>query len=347
MAVSEGDLESALFLALGEPKFQKFLQSHVELKGAYEVDDIRTQYPRKSDAKGRLDIHSKFRKGNKFAVIGIELKTPQNSADSDQLSRHLQTLKLKGKNWQKKAEAKNMITKYLVISKGFTIDKSVNEIKQKASWKSVIYWLSWNKIRDFIDSPPKKPAYEMLRKRLKEAGVIDSSETLSANIQSAKRLANAWDEKMEDITQEIDKIGIGLSSLEFELHKKEFETVDARSTKSPYSFSVNHHSKLPRWIYKEFKHPKEQDFNFLFGMKISTGKWSGSLVPKKLTKTSMNNINKKIKKHKTKSTRVLQKKVWAYNSKSQDLEFDGWHFETNRSPKTVSRFVLEMFGLDG
>tara|TARA_B110000483_G_scaffold160401_1_gene190218 strand:+ start:765 stop:1805 length:1041 start_codon:yes stop_codon:yes gene_type:complete len=346
MAVSEGDLESALFLALGEPKFQKFLQSHVELKGTYEVDDIRTQYPRNSDAKGRLDIHSKFRKGNKFAVIGIELKTPQNSADSDQLSRHLQTLKVKGKNWQKKAEAKNMITKYLVISKGFTIDKSVKEIKQKASWKSVIYWMSWNKIRDFIDRPPKKPAYEMLRKRLKGAGVIDSSETLSANIQSAKKLANAWEEKMEDIIQETDKIGIGLSSLEFELHKKGFETVDSR-TGYAYSFIPNHHSRLPRWVFKEFKHPINSDYNFLFGMKISSGKWSGSLVPKKLTKTSMNIINKKIKEHKNKTTRIFQKKVWSYNSKSQDFEFDGWHFETNRSPKIVSRFVLEVFGLDG
>ena len=36
MAVSEGDLESALFAAMAEPKFQKFLQSHVELKGYYE-----------------------------------------------------------------------------------------------------------------------------------------------------------------------------------------------------------------------------------------------------------------------------------------------------------------------
>tara|TARA_B100001142_G_scaffold135781_1_gene137221 strand:+ start:1615 stop:2655 length:1041 start_codon:yes stop_codon:yes gene_type:complete len=346
MAVSEGDLESALFAAMNEPKFQKFLQSHVELKGLYELDDIRTQYPRNSDAKGRLDIYSKFKKGNKLAIIGIELKTPQNSADSDQLSRHLQTLKLKGNNWQKKAEVKNQITKYLVISKGFKIDKSVKEIKQRASWKSVIYWLSWNKIRDFIDKPPQKPAYEMLRKRLKEAGVIDSSETFSANILSAKKLANAWDEKIEDITQEIYKIEIGLSSLEFELHKKGFQTVPTKSIKSSYSYSGYHHSKLPRWIYKEFKYPKKP-YNFLFGMNISTGKWSGSLVPEKMTKTSMENINKIIKKHKNKSSKVLQKKVWSYNSKSKDFEYDGWLFETNRSPKTVSKFVLEIFGLDG
>lgn len=345
MAVSEGDLEAALLMALAEPHFQKFIQTNVELKGTYELSDIRNQYPRDADAKGRLDIHLEFKKGNQNVVIGIELKTPQNTADSDQLDRHLQTLKLKGKTWQKKAEGKKSTSKYLVISKGFSIDKSVKEIKKKSSWQSVIYWMSWNKIREFIDIPPKKRAYATLRKRLKEAGVIDSSDTLTANIQSAKKLANAWEDKVDDITQEIEKIGIGLDSLEFELHERGFETVNTRSGDS-YSFSVKHHSKLPKWICREFRHPIHPEYNLLFGMKVSTGKWTGSLVPEKLTQTSTAQINKIIKKHKNKTSRILERNVWYYNTTKKELIFDGWRFETNRSPKSVSRFVIDLYNLD-
>lgn len=346
MAVSEGDLEAAMFQALTEPNFQKFIQKNVELKGTYETADMRTQHPRNIDAKGRLDIHIELKKGNQSATIGIELKTPQTSADSDQLDRHLQTLKLKGKNWKKKAEGKKSITKYLVISKGFSIDKSVNDIKKRASWQSVIYWMSWNQIREFIDTAPKKRVYTTLRKRLKESGVIDSSETLTANIQSAKKLANAWEEKVDDITQEIEKIGIGLDSLEYELsHNGGFETVKTRSGEA-YSFSVRHHSKLPTWICREFKHPDYSEHNFLFGMKISTGKWTGSLVPSKLTQTSTAKINKIVKNHKNKTSRILERNVWSYKTSRQELIFDGWRFETNRSPKSVKRFVMDLYGLE-
>jgi hypothetical protein len=344
MAVSEGDLEDAMLIACSEPHFQRFLLDKVELKGAYESSDIRSQYPRGVESKGRPDIHLEFRKGNKNATIGIELKTPQAFAESDQLNRQLQTLKLKGKTWQKKAEPKNSTTKYLVISKGFSIDKSVKEIKDKSSWQSVIYWMSWNKIREFIDTAPRKRNYAMLRKRLRESGVIDSSDTLTANVQSAKKLANAWEDKVDDITQEFGKIGIGLDSLEFELAQLGFKNVKTR-TKDTYSFSVKHHSKLPKWICREFKHPQHPEYNFLFGMKVSTGKWTGSLVPEKLTIKAMENINKIIKKHRNKTSRILDKNVWSYKSKDKNLTFDGWRFETNRSPKTVSRFAIELFGL--
>ena len=343
MGATERDLETALYAALAKPEFQQWILRITDLPGSqYSNTNMRSQWPKKPDPT-ILDLRLDFKhdtNGNKV-VLGIELKTPREFADSKQLDGHLQALKLKEKNWQKLAAKKNTITKLLVISKGNVIDPNVEEIKQKKSWNDVVYWLSWGSIRDFVDKYPEENNFQALKMRLTESGVVNSSQTFSAKVSKASTMISSWEKNYPSLSEEIEQVNIALNALDYQLQKYQCEVMKQRSGDS-YSFAAKvKNASLKKWIYREYRHPLNNDFTIFFGLDLQRGKWYGSLVPEKFNKSQIKTVNKEIKNRSNKSSRKLSKNVWFYETKSLLFPVKGWEFSTNRNALTVSKFIYE------
>jgi len=343
MGATERDLETALHTALANPKFQQFILRSTGLPGSqYSNTDMKTQWPRKPNPTV-LDLRLDFKhhsKENKV-VLGIELKTPREFADTKQLAGHLQALYLKDRTWKKLAAKKNTITKLLVISKGNTIDPNVEAIKQRKSWKDTVHWLSWGDIRYFVDKYPAENNFETLKKRLAESGVVNSSHTFSANVSKASTMISNWEKNYPPLSEEIEQVTIALNALDYQLQRHGCEVMNPRSGDG-YSFAAKvKNTSLKKWIYREYGHPVNDEFTIFFGLNLQRGKWYGSLVPKKMNKNQGKIMDRKIKGGSNKSSRKLARNIWTYDTKN-DFSVNGWEFSTNRNALSVSNFISGM-----
>ena len=352
MTSSERELQASIRSSLLHGKFQQLILKKCEIANPQNFKlfgDIELEYTtgnQRGDSK--LDLYCRFKDISKTneVSIGIELKTPTNSANKKQLSDHLYTLGLKKKDsWNPKQKKANKRVYLIVISKGNFEDKEVTSIKNKyRSYANSIFWFSWHEIRDFIEKNDS-PYHKNLKNDLNKSGIIHSESTFSATTTTIKSMIKTWQENIGKAIDERTKVEHSLDSLDFIMEKKGY--IIKSSSKKPrsgdaYSFSkLVNYTKINSFTYREYqkKNGNNKSPTAFFGLDFTTGQWRGSIVPINFNKDELNHQEHTIK-HFSNTSRKLTKKVWKYKSKTRCEDFYGWNFTSGvRSPKKIAKFL--------
>ena len=351
MAASERDLEDALSDAILHKDFRDFLieQCSVEDGGQYDLIKKTVQHPttnigRKGKTVLNLFLQFKHTSTNEILDVGVEIKTPTEFANTEQLRGHLEVLKLrKGKTMNKLQKKKNHTTRLLVISKGNTGDEAVSELTEKyTSYRKNIRWLSWRDILQFIDKNGLGQDIHFLGlvDRLTECGVISTENPMITRLGLVSKVLRDLENITGQYKEKTEQVKLSLDTLDYLMETSNFTSRKTRKQGS-YSFADKIFTTIheTKWVLREYQKPG-QNFSIFFGLDLLSGKWRSSIVPLKFNKTTHKSMNKIIKKHSTKSSRILIRNVWNYSTSEIEFKFDGWEFTTSdsRTPKSLANF---------
>ena len=351
MAASERELEVALSDAISVKSFRDFLieKSGVEDGAKFDFIKKEVQHPTTNiGRKGKtvLDLFLQFKHSstNETLDIGIEIKTPTEYANTEQLRGHLEVLKLRKGNTMKKLQRrKNHTTRLLVISKGNTGDEAVSKLTEKyTSYKKNIHWISWRDILQFVDDERLGEDIHFLGlvAYLSDSGVISTENPMVTRLGSISKVLRDLENITPQYREKTEQVKLSLDTLDYLMERSGFTLRKTRKQGS-YSFAEKIFTTIheTKWVLREYE-KKGQSFSIFFGLDLFSGKWRSSLVPLKFNKSTHKQINKVVKKHSTEKSRILVKNVWIYKTSDLEFKFDGWEFTTSdsRTPNSLVNF---------
>ena len=346
---TESQLESNLFALIDSNSiFQGYLFDKLELQKEINIEDCRTQERIDQNSKEGNGIIDIYLECSQQTIIAIELKLPRTPINEDQISCHLHNLGLKKtkRSWRK-LNTKRRI-KYLVIGAG-TGNKEPNAtktIRSKSGWEDVIYWISWQDIRLFIDT---HNIDTKLTKRLDELNIKSHTQEPSIRIAGLSNAITSWvngygkhkhqlDELRREMEPFLNSIENQLCTDGFKIYKYKNKDKDRQNPCSLYGNFEK--TSIEKRIYKEFHHPSNKEYFYNVGIDLSTGKLYGTLIPQRRpTKKNAQIINDIIAKKSNNSSQQLKKNAWYFD----EIGFHAWSYDRDKTPDQITRRIKKIF----
>ena len=297
---TERQLEAALHgsLEYNEELRRFFLEKiglpnkSADFKHLLTQEEIKKDNTYNKEGTGVIDILLKF---DDITELAIELKVPKSSIDEKQIACHLYNLGIKikqsHKNWERTSKKNNKIIKYLVIGAGKNEPAAVTKIKNKKRWNDIVYWISWQDMRIFIDQSSEP--YKTLSTLLDELNIKSQNENINVNIKGLTLMANdwlkAWKKNEDKYKKARTEMRGFIESLEKTLGEHGFSEFKSNEKRDSYSFhGLFEKTNLEKCMYWEFKKDNYKKYIYQIGLNFGNGKLYGSIIPIKPTQYDLN-----------------------------------------------------------
>tara|TARA_B100001173_G_C15954375_1_gene532784 strand:+ start:130 stop:1185 length:1056 start_codon:yes stop_codon:yes gene_type:complete len=344
MAVQERKLQSRLFASLNRSdELVNFLLEKVGENFScddYVVDD---HDPLNENDEIDFMLTYKNKTSKKTVSIGLEIKRPSGTLGIDQIERYLNGMRIKKKDsWRLQKKTKRIGKYLLIVTTDLSMPKPVSEIRKYSGFDTILFWVSWYEIIDWMNNQSSNRTFKQLIAELEKEGIrpSNSSIRLPSPYKTLKSRILDMQKVLESYKQTKSAIGNQLKNLEYQMKLHGFSLVNNPKRLNNRFDGTN----IPMWHGRVFIKDRKQSYRagsgIAFGYCHKREQWFVHVE-------STSNPDRDSQKIIRKLARIVdapKNKKWVPTYKRNNNTDGGWNIDTNaRTPAKLAKFMQSVW----
>ena len=340
MAVQERKLQSRLFASLNRSdELANFLLEKVGEKSAWDEYIVDDHDPLNENDEIDFMLTYKNKTSKKSVSIGLEIKRPSGTLGVDQIERYLNGMRIKKKDsWRLHKKTKRMGKYLLIITSDLSMPKPVNEIRKYSGFDTILFWVSWYEIIDWMNNQSSNRTFKQLIAELEKEGIrpSNSSIKLPTPYKTLKSRILEMQKVLESYKQTKSAIENQLKNLEYQMKILGYSSVSNPKRLNGWFDGTN----ISMWHGKVFIKGRKQTYRagsgVAFGYCHSREQWFVHIE----ATTSPNKDSQKIIRKLARNVDAPKNKKWVATYKRNNNTDGGWNIDTNaRTPSKLAKFM--------
>ena len=180
MAVQERKLQSRLFASLNRSdELVNFLLEKVGENFSWDDYIVDDHDPLNENDEIDFMLTYKNKASKKTVSIGLEIKRPSGTLGIDQIERYLNGMRIKKKDsWRLHKKTKRIGKYLLIVTSDLSMPKPVSEIRKYSGFDTILFWVSWYEIIDWMNNQSSNRTFKQLIAELEKEGIRPSNSSI-------------------------------------------------------------------------------------------------------------------------------------------------------------------------